>query len=266
MIFLWREVFFLSATERYLFLGNPDNFFNTPKRFYLQRMYTAQGLIYISYSIYLIRRFKKINLWRWTMFSNRQISFLLYAFVGMFVFVLIVDGSAMFRASRDLMPYQLWYSLPLVTCAFVYTISILILNNSSLFIKGVSLRKPTYKSKELPQTEVTYYLNELRELMEQEHIYLNPELTLSDISSRLGIKPRQLSKILKVHLKSNFYDYVNNYRINKTKEMFAEGKQKEWNLFSIALDSGFNSKSTFNRIFKKKTGYTPSEYISTIKV
>ncbi|MEM9075386.1 MAG: helix-turn-helix transcriptional regulator [Bacteroidota bacterium] len=228
----------------------------------MHHVYLVQGLIYTTYTLVLIGRFKRYNLVRWTKVTKSQMFYLKNIFIGLFFVLLIADGAWTFENLRTLIPSLVWLVIPLVNCVLIFSVSIITLNNSNLFYKGIDLKKPSYKSKELPQAEAVKYLEQLRDLMEGNQIYLNPELTLHDISMKLNIQPRQLSKILKIQLNTNFYDYINGFRVKKAKEMIADGKHNEWSLLAIALDSGFNSKSTFNRTFKKSLGCTPSEYIS----
>ncbi|MBK3517518.1 ligand-binding sensor domain-containing protein [Carboxylicivirga marina] len=103
-------------------------------------------------------------------------------------------------------------------------------------------------------------IDELRKLMEKEEVYLNPELSLKDLASQLNCSANTLSSVFNDLLNQNFYDYVNNYRVEHVKAMLNNKDMAHYTLLSIGFDSGFNSKSSFYRIFKKHTGLTPSEY------
>lgn len=105
--------------------------------------------------------------------------------------------------------------------------------------------------------------NELLGLMEKEKPYLNPKLTLSELSSALSISSNHLSQIINQYEQVNFHDFVNKYRI----EEFIQRAQsnKNFSILAHALDSGFNSKSSFNSVFKKYKVLTPSQYISSLK-
>jgi AraC-like DNA-binding protein len=70
----------------------------------------------------------------------------------------------------------------------------------------------------------------------------------------------QLSQLINDGLGDNFYDFVNKYRVDEVKRLMTDPKAKNFNLLGIALEAGFKSKSTFNLIFKRFTGLTPSEY------
>ena len=96
--------------------------------------------------------------------------------------------------------------------------------------------------------------------METDKPYLNSELTLRELAGKLSMSTHNLSEILNTRLNQNFYDFINRYRVEEVKRRLAENESEKYNLIAIAFDSGFNSKSAFNTIFKKQTGTTPSQY------
>lgn len=104
----------------------------------------------------------------------------------------------------------------------------------------------------------------LNDIMIKDQLYLNPNLNLKELSNKLEISQNHLSLLLNDYIGQNFYNYVNFYRIEEVKQRLANSKYVYQTLSSIGLDCGFNSKSAFNRIFKKATGKTPSEYKNSI--
>ena len=97
--------------------------------------------------------------------------------------------------------------------------------------------------------------------MLKERPYLDPRLNLSDLSEMINCSPNQLSQLLNENIGKNFYDYVNEYRLGYFRELTRNPRNKQFTFLSLAYESGFNSKSTFNSFFKKSTGVTPSEYL-----
>ncbi|MBF9237042.1 helix-turn-helix transcriptional regulator [Hymenobacter sp. BT683] len=95
--------------------------------------------------------------------------------------------------------------------------------------------------------------------MDAEQLWLAPELTLTDLAQRLGTNPGFLSKVINAGCGQNFNDFVNSYRVAEAQRKLADPRFAHFSLVGVALESGFNSKSTFNRVFKKLTGYPPSE-------
>lgn len=107
----------------------------------------------------------------------------------------------------------------------------------------------------------TLYAGLLR-LMTEETVFKKSDLSVDDLASRLGAHPNHVSQIINEREGRNFYDFVNHYRLEAFKQAVADPKNRHLRLLSIAFDCGFNSKSSFNRHFKKVTGKTPSEYFA----
>ena len=103
----------------------------------------------------------------------------------------------------------------------------------------------------------------VKHLMENEKVYLNPELNLSDLAKMAHMSRGQLSEIINTAFEKNFNDFVNGYRVEAFKMMLQEDKHKQLSLLGIAQECGFNSKATFNRVFKKLTNLSPTEYLKT---
>ena len=99
--------------------------------------------------------------------------------------------------------------------------------------------------------------------MKTEKPYLNPDLNLSDLANFLDMNRAQLSQIINSGFQKNFNDFINEYRVNTFKEKLNLGEHEQLSLLGIAFDSGFNSEATFNRVFKKITQTSPSEYLQT---
>ncbi len=99
----------------------------------------------------------------------------------------------------------------------------------------------------------------LRCLMADEQPWLEPELTLTELAHRLRTHPALLSKVINAGCGQNFNDFVNTYRVAEARRKLADPRFSHYSLVGVALESGFNSKSTFNRVFKKLLGQAPSE-------
>jgi AraC-like DNA-binding protein len=106
----------------------------------------------------------------------------------------------------------------------------------------------------------------LNELIVEKALYRNPLLSLTDVSDELNINRKKVSTIINQGFGMNFNDYINSFRIEEIKKRFENGETEDFTVLGIALDSGFNSKTTFNRAFKKYTGSTPQFYIQKLKL
>jgi AraC-like DNA-binding protein len=103
-------------------------------------------------------------------------------------------------------------------------------------------------------------VSELKRVMDRNKPYLNPALTIYELAKLVDIQPHQLSKLISHEFKCNFFEFINQYRIDIFKKYIFDSKYKDYTLLAVALECGFNSKSAFNRIFKEQTGQTPTEF------
>jgi len=107
--------------------------------------------------------------------------------------------------------------------------------------------------------------NKLLDFIDTEKPYLNPELSLQELADNVEVKRHHLSNVINQKHNKNFYEFINQYRIEEVKALMVDPKNRNYKLISLAYDAGFNSKASFNRIFKQMTNMTPSQFISTQK-
>jgi AraC-like DNA-binding protein len=100
----------------------------------------------------------------------------------------------------------------------------------------------------------------------EDNIFLDNSLTLTSFSEKIEVKPYLLSQIFKNHYKTNFYDFINKKRIDYSIDLLKENKQNKLSIEGIGLSSGFNSRVSYYRNFKKNYGITPKEFIKSLKV
>jgi YesN/AraC family two-component response regulator len=106
----------------------------------------------------------------------------------------------------------------------------------------------------------------LTQLMATEKLFTECELSLSDLAKRLNTLPNYLSQVINDKEGKNFYDYINNLRIEEFKILVSRPENRKYTLLSLSYDCGFNSKSSFNKNFKKVTGQSPSEYLNHLNM
>lgn len=94
--------------------------------------------------------------------------------------------------------------------------------------------------------------------------YLNPEYSLQMMADDLNISRHKLSETINSGQKKNFYKLINEFRVQEVKEMLLNPVFSHYSVLGVGLECGFNSKSSFNRIFKEETGFTPSEFKSRV--
>jgi AraC-like DNA-binding protein len=117
-----------------------------------------------------------------------------------------------------------------------------------------------YHKTSLPAEKAELLEANLLELMKEKKPYLDNSIRIGDIAALLSVSTNHLSQIINQNLGKNFYDFINQYRVDEAKLLMQDPLKQKLTLIAIAMDAGFNSKSTFNKVFKELTRQTPSEY------
>ena len=121
-------------------------------------------------------------------------------------------------------------------------------------------RRRSLRRSPLASGEVIAWKDRLQELMAEEKPYLDPSLQLPELAGKLGLTVHQLSQVINDGFGRNFREFINSLRIEEAKRLLTDPRSREYKLLTVAFESGFNSKATFNQVFRKLTGTTPSEY------
>lgn len=100
----------------------------------------------------------------------------------------------------------------------------------------------------------------IRNTMEKHQLYLKQNLNIEDFARQVGIHFREVSSIINKEFNTNFFEFVNEYRVNRAKQMLLDPQYAEMTILDILLESGFNSKSSFHRFFKRYTGMSAAEF------
>jgi AraC-like DNA-binding protein len=230
--------------------------------------------IFIQFLLYIIISLKKISLYKKASgqyFSNdqqRDVS-ILYSTILFFLLIVIITILNGLLSQTSLANYFLVGFNIVVFALLVYVMTVLLkaLNKPTVFIisekdllanQPAAFFKPALsdaekkEKEELAQTVLTY--------MQKNKPWLEPELTLEQLASQLSLKPRLLSQVINEVLQKNFYDFINHYRIEEAERLLTNPKDKKITILEVLYKVGFNSKSSFNSLFKKYTGLTPSEF------
>lgn len=149
----------------------------------------------------------------------------------------------------------------------VCLVAILLIGNRNKFgqnkPKVAPREKPTHKP--LPNLDKGDVLARLNDLMQHQKLYNNPMLSLDELSSALDISKYHFSQLINQELGKNFYELINDYRVEEAKELMNDPNYDHFTLSSLGLEVGFNSKASFYRAFKRKTGTTPAFYKKQLK-
>jgi len=147
----------------------------------------------------------------------------------------------------------------LLTVAFLfYFISYKLLSNNKSILPKNEIRK--YKNSSLNTKLIEQYKSDLVKAMEIDKLYLNGKLSIQDVSESLNIPKQYISEVLNEHMNTNFQDFINEYRVEEFINRLKNDQNNQFTLLGIATEVGFNSKSSFNSIFKKFKGLTPTQF------
>ena len=179
------------------------------------------------------------------------ISLTLFAWLSSFLIVLITN-------SNSIVYHVVWIILSGAVIALGYYS----INYPEIFIATDLKAKKLIDS--ASSVEIQKIGSKLKDIMEVEKPYLNPKLTLDKLADIAGITPHLLSKTINEVFDKNFFLFVNDYRVKEFKILIKNDELKNHTILSLAFDSGFNSKTTFNTAFKNVTKLTPKEYLNNI--
>jgi len=234
-------------------------------------MYLAGTSIYIYIFIYLWLAHRTVKTYRRIIrnkFSSLHeinlnwLSFIIQSFVAITIIVMFH-----FLVSALVNRFVLYVSLILLliyTFFFVNRVLVKALNQTAIFA-GIELGEAREKysgsvqSKE--EIDILYY--QMLNLLEKEKTYLDPNLSLQDLAAKLLSTSKILSQVINQRSRKNFFDFINTYRCEEVKRLISESSPKV-TVLEIMYEAGFNSKSSFNKEFKKLNGITPTAYRKSI--
>jgi AraC-like DNA-binding protein len=137
-------------------------------------------------------------------------------------------------------------------------------NESGVITQTNFKEKEKYAGSILSQTDLNVYVNKLKIHMEENERFLDSELSINDLSTELEISVKILSQVINEGYACNFFDFVNKFRVETAKLIFANQDDKKLTIQEVMYDSGFNSKSSFNTAFKKFTNLTPTQFKNSL--
>lgn len=190
------------------------------------------------------------------------LSFMIRTFLGITLLGMINGFVPVFN--NLMFVYASVAALLLISLYFTNLVLVKALNQPAIF-SGIRLAETAkYAQSSLNADEVERYKGLLAELMQAERLYEEADLKSTDLAQRLGISTKTLSQIINQGFNRNFFDFVNMYRCEEVKRIL-QGPDHKVTILEAMYASGFNSKSSFNKEFKKLTGQTPSEFKKSLR-
>ncbi|RBP53134.1 AraC-like DNA-binding protein [Arenicella xantha] len=164
---------------------------------------------------------------------------------------------------QPVLSYELantWYLLHQSSVLVLYTsLIVLAVQQASLF-DGLSQYK-SISASHADQELSRVLFEQIDQTLKQQALYRQPRLSLNDVASALGIGPKDVSNAVNSGAGMSFCDYINGLRVEEVKQRLAAQSEPVPNFLSLGLDAGFNSKSSFNAVFKSLVGITPRQYL-----
>lgn len=268
------------------FLQNANTKYEIYSGYYQTFINPAQILsTYISVAVYIYMSFKEITYYKQQLndfYSNTDkielqwLKKLLYVFMFYYILAIVfILISYSFNISQNYFPSDF------IRCIIVFTIAVYAVNQTTLSRVQQNIQTiiadPLNNIIEINEKERDYVetkeevkiekpkeinselLSKIVETVEADKLYLNEELTIADLAKKLGYSTKTISYTINNGLQKSVSLFINEYRVNLFKERKSSGKYEHLSIMGLAYDCGFNSKSTFNRIYKEITGFAPKE-------
>lgn len=156
------------------------------------------------------------------------------------------------------------YMISFSMTVFIYTVGYLGFRQPEIF-NGINMiiqkkREAKYARSSLKEEQVRVYLDKLLSIMDTERPFLDSNLKIQQLAEKTGVSSHHLSQIINEGMNQNYADFINSYRIREACRLLLSPTYEQEKILSIAFDSGFQNKATFNVTFKKYNGMSPTEY------
>lgn len=246
-----------------------------PEMYFFQILVEIQYFFYIISVFLILKKYKEIYLENYTNPSTSTYKWL-------FQITMVFLAAHLLVVLKNLLRYTdfdktfIWSSILvgsvalLVTCWFVLKA----MNHPELF-RGINsklqltkdiLPKENNSVAEINNNQneaITSQILKLKEYMTEKEPYLDPSLTIQELANQIDIPVRDLSVLINHKMNQHFFDFVNEYRIQKAMQILKDKSKNDFTVLEILYEVGFNSKSSFNTSFKKYTNLTPTAYRNT---
>jgi len=268
----WHYLLFLPGVIHNLLLHFPNVFTENTITIYETIIYLLE-IILTVYAFKVLKNHHKSLSNYYSDFENKTLTWLksifalsvLLHFFNISTFIIDISSFRIIELTID--------TLTLVLFMFmIYWIAYNGLSQPEIFKKRLFLGTDnntdlsiSKESKEAPLETDIQKFNEIKDKIEKRELYINPKLNLRTLALELGLKEKELSRLINECAKVNFHQFINEYRIEKFKQLVQSSKFHQFTLLGIANEAGFSSKSTFYAAFNKFEGMSPKQYVASIK-
>ena len=238
-----------------------------PWQYYLiSAIIYAHFFFYLGLSYRILRKYRSIIRNRYSQIDQINLDWLSFA-LGTFGlltlvslihnFIALTENRYVFMASLILLLIFLFY--------FVNRVILKALRQPEIFAGIAHSETAKYLGSSLTPAQIEEHKEQLLALLRNDKPYLDPQISLSDLSEMLSVPPKHLSQVINQSFNKSFFDFINAYRIKEVRQILKESGDDKLTVLEVMFQAGFNSKSSFNTAFKKETGQTPTEFRKMIR-
>ncbi|MBD3903326.1 helix-turn-helix domain-containing protein [Chryseobacterium sp. Ch-15] len=220
-------------------------------------------VIYIAFCFRALKKHKEMLPDFYSTLERINLNWLKYILLSLIVLFIIIVGTLSLSTRWNYFPLNSTSKIiGSIQGFYLLCIVFFSLRQSIIYNQNTGIKDSRKKKDEvIPVDERSKILSErLLDYMRIEKPYLDEELSLIKLSSLLNVSTNQLSQVINQNLNTTFYKFINSYRVEEVKQKLKNIEFDHYSILGIAFESGFNSKSTFNKIFKEETGMTPSQF------
>ncbi len=217
-------------------------------------------LAYLWFSWRTIKAYRSVLKQKFSSIDSINLDWLIFMIRTLTAIVLLALANGIMPAFGNV--YFLIASivaLLIVSFYFINRVLVKALNQPVIFSGIEKAETAKYAQSTLATEEIERHKHQLIDLMENDRLFLNPDLKSKDLTDRMGISSKALSQVINQGFEKNFFDFVNTYRCEEVKKVL-QGPDRNITIIEAMYRSGFNSKSSFNKEFKKLTGQTPGAF------
>tara|TARA_R110002073_G_scaffold298418_1_gene465050 strand:- start:5465 stop:6601 length:1137 start_codon:yes stop_codon:yes gene_type:complete len=233
-------------------------------------MFLVFDIVFVLYSVFTLMyflRYRKTLKLNFSNLSEEDLDWIKYLLTGVLLIATVHLFLAFYNSYIEIDSFE----RSNITIISIFTLIIYLgyhsIGQSKMLVPHFLINEVNFK-KEKKENYLSNTSNEelqqiekrLKDVLKNDRPYLDENLTLTKLASSIPISNKKLSIFINQHLNTTFYDMINTYRVASVKEKLESNNFNNITLLGIANESGFKSKTTFNRIFKKETGLLPSEY------
>ncbi|RYY03534.1 MAG: AraC family transcriptional regulator [Gammaproteobacteria bacterium] len=229
-----------------------------------------QVFCYLAYAAWLLKSERAQLLKLTTQFKNTSYYWLIYLIASLFL-VMLIDVSVLTSMLMSYIPsFVALAAIASFIAIFINSIALFSIYQPNVFFHEVGepnenpmTEKQHLRSIELSPEAAKQLDEQLAELVKNHKPHLDEDISLPKLASLLGVTSHQLSELLNIHKSTSFYDFLNDLRYQESLH-FLTANEGELTISDIAYRSGFNNRNSFYKVFKEKTGLTPSQYKKSV--